>query len=258
MRLREYEILVIEELKEDEGFQEFLEKNIVELEENLKDHLFSNNKEFKNIETSTLEYLEEISIVSILSEEETEKIFEIDGIEERDEIITKKLYLPIRMGMFQLKDGIDYMDLTQEGTIALIKAVGEYKNSGYKDFDTYAKLYIVRAMVLFIYNRMEEIKSEYIVYFENKKNEYMDSLDIVEGFEKRIQEIGDITYLSLKNSLTTKEIEVLVRYYGLNSKKSLSIYELEETLKLEKGTGEKLFQIAINKLSRFGGEMIKL
>ncbi|MGL5122927.1 MAG: sigma factor [Fusobacteriaceae bacterium] len=258
MKLREYEIVVVEELKEDEEFQEFLEKNIIQLEENLKDHLFSNNKEFQNIETSTLEYLEEVSIVPILSPKEEKEKFEIGGIEERDEIITKKLYLSIRMGMYQLKDGIDYMDLIQEGTIALIKAVEKYKNSGYKDFDTYAKLYIVRAMVLFIYRKMEEIRTEFIVYFEEKKKEYIDSLDLVEGFEKRIVEIKNITYLSLKNSLNEKEIEILIGYYGLDSKKSLSIYELEESLKLEKGTGEKLFQIAINKLSRFGGEMIAI
>ncbi len=258
MKLREYEILVIEELKSEEEFSEFLEKNIVELDENLKEHLFSTDENFKNIETSTLEYLEEISMLPILTTEEIEEKFKVDGMEERDEIITKKLYIPIRMGMFQLKDGVDYMDLTQEGTIALIKAVGKYKDSGYKDFDTYAKLYVVRAMVLFIYNRMEENKSEYIRYFENKKHEYLDSLEIIEGFEKKIQEVKDITYLSLKNSLTEEEIEVLVRYYGFNKEKSLSIYELEEFLKIEKGTGEKLFQIAINKLSRFGGEMIIL
>ena len=82
--------------------------------------------------------------------------------------------------------------------------------------------------------------------------------ELLEELRRKTKEVEDIDYFKLKNILLPIEIEVINRYYGLNGKKSSSMYEIEKEIELEKGKGEEIFQVAINKLSMFGSELFQI
>ncbi|MGL4393485.1 MAG: hypothetical protein ACRCSK_08665 [Fusobacteriaceae bacterium] len=242
MDLKEYEFLVIDQLCDEENFFDFIEKNIIKLDENLRGHLFSEEKKVVgNIEIGALEYLEEIAKIS----PELEENIKVKNITEdtEEEFITKKMYLPAKLALYLAKEGIGYVDLVQEGSFGLIHATKKFENSGYKNFDDYAKLFVARSMILHIYERLQESKSEFILFFQNKKEEYEEKEDLFLELDKKQKQVENIEYSFLKNILQQEEIELVIKYFGLGKK--------VRDLTLPKG--EEFFQAIINKLSKVGG-----
>lgn len=257
MNIKEFEKLIIQSLYEDGDFYEFINENAVDFEENLREQKNTKYENYDNLETGTLEYFEEISQIGFLKEEELNK--KLENVEENiEEIVTKNLRLVLKIGMLFLKEGIDYMDLVQEGTVELINCVKNFEQSRYLEFEKYAKINIARKMIIYINERLEENKSEFLRYFENTREEYSDKEDIVEELTKKIKIIKSINFSNLYNTLNDLEFKIVEKYYGLNEEKSYSMFEIEKMFNLEKGNAEGIFQNAINKLSKFGGEFFKI
>ncbi|MGL5962892.1 MAG: hypothetical protein ACRC0F_10795 [Cetobacterium sp.] len=256
--ISEYEQLVLEKLENYNDFNLFLNEENIKLDKGRENSIFSLDNGVSHIEASTLEYLEEISGIEKLEENELEEKLDRLTVDDKDILITKSLRIPARMAALLLKDGIDYIDLVQEGSIALIRAIDSFGNSNYTDFEKYAELFVARSIILSTNKRMEETKSQFIRYFNHEKQEYSHNLELINELEKKINQLENLTYEKIPYTLNNSEYRIVVEYYGLESDRNISMIELEKILGLEKNTGEKIFQIAMNKLSRFGGEMFSV
>lgn len=62
-------------------------------------------------------------------------------------------------------------------------------------------------------------------------------------------------FSSLKNRLSSRQIEVLNYYFGFGVERRFSIFEIEEKLGIEKGKGEIIFEQALLILSTMEGKM---
>ena len=109
-------------------------------------------------------------------------------------------------------------------------------------------------MIIYINERLQESKAEFIAHFHSLEEEFDEREDVMEELENKIKNIKEIEYNTLFSSLNKQEVEVLEKFYGLKNGKRESMYQIEESLKLEKGQGQELFQKAINKISNFEGE----
>lgn len=258
MKITDFERLVIEEIYDDEIYEEYLERNMAKIDCEINEDRNLTEVEIEHLESSTLEYLEEISKIKFLDDEKLiEKVLKGD-VDSKDEVITGSLRIPVLAGIILLKNGVNYLDLIQEGTIALIQSVEKFSNSGYKSFEDYAKVNIFRRMVIYINERLQETKAEFIAHFQSLKEEFDDREDVIEEIENKIKKIKEIEYNILFSSLNKQEVEVLERFYGLKDGKRDSMYQIEESLKLEKGQGQDIFQKAINKISNFEGEFFRI
>lgn len=257
MELFEFEELILEELYEVEIFNEYLEKNLIEIEKTLQDRVISDVK-IDFLEVSVLEYLEEISKIKEMTKEEIEHAINDLNIETKDELITKNLKIAVIFAMYLLKEGIDYLDLVQEGSIGIIEGIEKFKESGYLKLDEYLKLYVIRKMVIYIDKKLKQNKAEFIGYFQGLKIEYQDNEELKEELNRKIDTIEKIEYRKLKNILSDLEIEIVIDYYGFGIQGKKSMYEIEKKYNLNNGQGEEIFQKGINKLSKFGGEFFEI
>ena len=256
MKLREYEKLVLESMENQTNFEEYINENMPIIELSIEELTFSKNVKVEYIEKSTLEYLEEISNIPYPSDEDFENQ-EFD-IENKEKLIEENLRLVSFLGMRMLKQGIDFMDLVQEGTITLIEGIEKFEKTPYIKLKDFLEVEILRKMIMSINSLLESKKVEFIRFFNSKNEEFQNDEELLEELRRKTKEVEDIDYFKLKNILLPIEIEVINRYYGLNGKKSSSMYEIEKEIELEKGKGEEIFQVAINKLSMFGSELFQI
>lgn len=254
MNLREYEELVLQTIGKPLELEEFINEKIPSVELENQELTYSKNVEIKHIERSTLEYLEEISQIPYMEDDENMDFENSDT----ELLISANLRLVSFLGMKMLKEGIDFMDLVQEGTIALIEGVEKFKNSPYINFKNFLQIEILKKMILNINENLENKKIELLGFFEGKTEEFRDNEELLEELNRKKKEVSDKNYYELENTLFPIEIGVVELYYGLNRKESLSIYEIEKELELEAGKGEEIFQSGINKLSRFGSELFRI
>lgn len=178
----------------------------------------------------------------------------------------KKVY---EIGIYMLRDGISYEDLTQEGIIGLIKAHELFEDD--KDFKLYKDYYIVRTMFNYINNYAKYRKSAFKDYVEqeihkdrhlkvslkdrNKSDEVKKlekeskekHIDEMKQLEKRAETLFD--YLNLKYRLSEREIKVLVLYYGLDGHNKKSFSQIEEITKIDDDILDKVLKGAMFKLS---------
>ncbi|MGL6120357.1 MAG: sigma-70 family RNA polymerase sigma factor [Fusobacteriaceae bacterium] len=258
MRIIDFEKLIIKQLLNEAEFKEFLEETPLNLDLDMEGHTYSSNTKVENVEASALEYLEEIGSILSLTETEIEECVDSMDNESKAKLITDNLKLVSYLGMLMLKDGIDFMDLVQEGTVGLIQGVESYSTSSYNCLKTYLSVNIVRKMVLYTYERFEEKKSEFLSYFNEKAEEYSLKEQLGDGISKKMKEIMEINYFYLLNSITPIEKAIVSMYYGFTQERNISMYEIEKKLGIEHGDGDAIFQIGINKISRFGGELFQI
>nr|MBP6323130.1 hypothetical protein [Fusobacteriaceae bacterium] len=120
MKITDFEKLVIEEIYDDEIYEEYLERNMAKIDCEINEDRNLTEVEIEHFETSTLEYLEEIAKIEFLDDENLKERVLKGDIDSKDEVITKSLRIPVLAGIILLKNGVNYLDLIQEGTIALI------------------------------------------------------------------------------------------------------------------------------------------
>lgn len=254
----EFEKNIIKDLKTDEEFQQFLEEN-----KNLKINYTYDNLKIADFdeeeavlgEEGVLEYLEEISTI-------------LEG----EDKVTNFLPRVARLAFYYTREGINYLDIVQEGTMGLIKGI--QFNFSDKDLD----LWIIREMVIYIYFKIESTKNEFRSFLRDKKENYSTTLDeenkeaeenkevyltekdilpTLEAIEKKEKIVTNrMGYEHLKNRLSLRQIEVLSLYFGLGCEKRFSIYEIEEKMNLPKGHTEKIFQYGLMILSSMEGKIL--
>ena len=144
------------------------------------------------------------------------------------------------------------------------------------DFENYKKYWIIREIVLFINNKITDIKNEFKSFFKDKRENFgkvgheheevedktevylteedlLPSIDAIDKREKLMEKLTEFS--SLKNRLSSRQIEVLNYYFGFGVERRFSIFEIEEKLGIEKGKGEIIFEQALLILSTMEGKM---
>ena len=168
-----------------------------------------------------------------------------------------------------LRDGILYQDLTQEGVIGLIKAHELFEDD--KDFKLYKDYYIARAMFNYIESYANYRKAafkeyaEYEIHKENhpkislkdkSKSEELKKLE-KENKEKHIEEMKQLEkraeylfdYLNKKYRLAEREIQALSLYFGLDGHKRKNFSEIQDIMKVDNDSLDKIVKDALFKLS---------
>lgn len=276
MKIVEFEKKVLE-LKNEKEFIEFLNsKKGLNLEKDSIDIRKEEKIEENNyvIEEIVAEYLEEISYIQQLSQKEIEEIIStLDEDESVEKLSNGSLREIANIAFDYLISGIDYLDLVQEGTIGLMQGIENYKPSN-GNIIKYLEFWIRRAMLYFINERVENDKVMYKTFFTKKRDEVLEH-EIVEELEeneekaeeinetteslnKKIAYVDEVDYTKISRKLSHLDEEVLKRYYGLIGEKRESLFEIENELNLERGSGEKIFEEALAKISLGGGRTFKI
>lgn len=279
LSIKELEKEIIVNYKDDDDFREFLDDNI-DKELSFDNH-YTGSKEFEDMdefaEETVIDYLEELSNMEVISDEEENNYLKDINESVKEKIIVKNLNEVASIAFNYVKTGIAYMDVVQEGTVGLIKAVDYYDPDKNGDFKNYSKYWIAREIVLYIESKVADIRNEFKNFFKNKKENFgkehhhdhneehqhdevylkeEDILPTIESIEKREKMVEKrIDFFTLENRLSERQIEVLNYYFGFGKNKRFSIFEIEDVLKLESGQGEELFQRALLILSTVEGKM---
>lgn len=121
--------------------------------------------------------------------------------ESRDTLVTSNLKLVAKVAMKYSKSGTNYIDLIQEGTIGLIKAIDKYDFEKGHSFSSYAIWWIKRDIINSIANRINTIKIPNYIYLQNRKikifeNQFFDENnrnpsyeEISEGLKINLEEV---------------------------------------------------------------------
>ena len=153
MRITNFENFVIDEIYDEDLYEEYLERNILKIDDEITEDRVLSEMKIDYLETSTLEYLEEISKVDFLSDEALgEKAMKGD-VDSKDEVITKSLRIPILLGIILLKNGINYLDYRKT-----VQSIMAYKMA---DVDNITLIYsFYESLSEFICNYVNEIAND--------------------------------------------------------------------------------------------------
>ncbi|MGL4642027.1 MAG: sigma-70 family RNA polymerase sigma factor [Cetobacterium sp.] len=278
MKVKVFEKEILTNCVEDKEFIKFLKENPglkleldsidVRKEEKVEDNSYV-------VEGIVGEYLEEISYIQPLEKKDIERLLETLDEEESLHALTEgNLREVANIAFDYLIAGIDYLDLIQEGSIGVIKALDEYRPSNGELLE-YIKLWVRREMLLFVDERVETEKHMYRGYFLKRKEEVLEheivaeleedeeveaipSEERSEIIEEKINELQKLDYTSVPKKISHTEEEILKRYYGLVGEKRESLFEIENALDLKRGEGEHLFEEALTKISLGGGRSLKI
>ena len=277
MKIREFEEKILKNCTDDKEFIKFLKENPnlklefenidIRKEEKVEDNSYV-------VEGIVGEYLEEISYIQPLSQNEISNLLEtLDEEESAHKLVEGNLREVANIAFDYLIAGIDYLDLIQEGNIGIIRALEEYRPSNGNILE-YIKLWIRREMLLFIDEKVETEKYMYKGYFSKRKEELLEHEIVAEleedevneipldekseVIEEKINEVEKLDFTSVSKKLSQLEEEILKRYYGLIGDKRESLFEIENELDLKRGEGESLFEEALTKVSLGGGRSLKI
>ncbi|MBR8701958.1 RNA polymerase sigma factor RpoS [Fusobacterium sp. DD29] len=269
IKVLDFEKEIVKKYIDEEQFIEFMKEN-----GSKKLDLDFSNLKLKELSEDDVENLGEETVLDYL--EEVATITFEDEAEDEEAKVVRNLPGIASLAFHYLREGVAYLDIVQEGTLGLIKALENYRDED-GDFDNYKNYWIIREMVLFINGKISDIKNEFRSYFRDKKEHFghdheheeghdeetgevflteKDLLPSVEAIEKREKLVDRIIEFSyLKNRLSDRQIEVLNLYFGFGVDRRYSIFEIEEKLKLQSGDGEKIFEQSLFILSTVEGKV---
>ncbi|AUD62125.1 hypothetical protein BK010_00360 [Tenericutes bacterium MO-XQ] len=178
--------------------------------ERLEEEL-SNTKEHFNSSDPVSIYLNDIGQIDLLTREEEIKLantilFSRDSTEEnvirlgkeaRDKLIVANLRLVVSIAKKYTQSNVPFMDLIQDGTMGLMKAVDGYEvERGFK-FSTYATWWIRQSISRSISNNSRTIRvpvyfSDMLLKVRRVKRNYFDK----HGIEPSIETVSNITGIS--------------------------------------------------------------
>ncbi|MBU1094529.1 MAG: sigma-70 family RNA polymerase sigma factor [Firmicutes bacterium] len=182
----------------------------------------SNPKDFVNLSDPLSIYLKDIGQVKLLTREEEielakrvsmardsadEKISKL-GKEARDRLIVANLRLVVSVAKKYTYSNVPFMDLIQDGTMGLMKAVDRYQvEKGFK-FSTYATWWIIQSISRSISNNSRTIRIPAHVYdmlskVRRVKRNYVNE----HGIEPDIETVSKITGISI---ITLKMINLYI------------------------------------------------
>ncbi len=257
MTLENFEKLAFEKYRDDKDFAEFLIENpefTLELErENEFSAGKSESEENEISDDLALNYLEEINLTEHITDEEMEGLLDqLDDESVKEKIVVDSLMTAARLGLYFCRQGVEYLELVQEGTMGAIKAVNNYSYDA-GDFRKYMALWIGREMAFAVEEKFEQTKTEFLYYMTKTD---MDDMEITEEDKKdKIKEVERISIDAVPFKLGEKEIKIIELYFGFTGDKRYSIFDIEKELSLLKDTGEAAFYNALGKISSIGGRM---
>ena len=129
------------------------------------------------------QYFHEIGLYDPIKKEEEDEVVrkaQAGDEDSRDRLVTSNLRLVAKVAMKYSKSGTNYIDLIQEGTIGLIKAIDKYDFDKGHSFSSYAVWWIKRDIINSIANRINTIKIPNYIYLQNRKIKIFE----VEFFDK--------------------------------------------------------------------------
>lgn len=118
------------------------------------------------------QYFHEIGMYNPIKREDEKEIIEraqAGDQEARELLVTSNLKLVAKVAMKYSKSGTNYIDLIQDGTIGLIKAIDKYDQEKGHSFSSYAIWWIKRDIINSIANRINTIKIPNYIYLQNRK-----------------------------------------------------------------------------------------
>ena len=195
------------------------------------------------------QYLSEISNYNLLTateEIELIKKFHLGDNDAKEILVTSNLRFVIKIAMKYAKPGVMFLDLVQDGTIGLIKAIEKFDiEKGYR-LSTYAGWWIKKYIIESLRDKVNSIKIPNYIYLLSKKIEKAE--DIIKNRENReatVEEIAD--YLEI----SSEEIEKIKR--AIRSK-AVNISEIEtengESIEFEDTNTEDGIDRALDELAR--------
>lgn len=155
-----------------------------------------------NISDSVGFYLWEIGKYPILSKEEEQSLFyrlNSGDNSAREVLINSNLRLVVSIAKMYINRGLSYLDLIQEGNIALIIAIDKYDVNTFNRFSTYAYYWIVLYIQRAIANKGRNIRIP--VYKNDAINKYrmvVLKLETLLGRTPTVSEIANDMKVSIK------------------------------------------------------------
>lgn len=156
-------------------FMAYLSLQGIEIATNLEDFINdkSGQKNIKDLDIDEL-YLDGLKKIPLLSAEEEKKLFLLykNGSEDaKNKIIVSNLRLVISIAKQYEVEGLDFLDLIQEGNDGLIKAVEKFDIGKGNRFSTYATWWIKQSINLGIANKSRLIRLPF--YMETRISSYI-------------------------------------------------------------------------------------
>ena len=256
MTLENFEKLISEKYRDDNNFAEFLRENpdfTLELERENEPLTETVSDENEMSDDTALNYLEEINLNEDMSDDEREGLLDqLDDESVREKVVLDNLPEAARIGLYFCRQGVEYIELVQEGTMGIIKALNNYTYEN-GDFKKYIALWIGKEMAAAVEDKFEQTKTEFLYYMTKT---HMDEVEITEEEkEKKIKKVERTTIDDVPFKLGEKEIKIIELYFGLGKDKRYSVLDIEKELSLLKDTGEEAFYNAMGKISSIGGRM---
>lgn len=169
------------------------EYNFLDIDDNIIDDLLNNN--FSDESNNFLKlYFQEINkpLLSIEEEKKLAKLVSEGNMEARNIFIERNLKLVVNIAKRYIFCGLSFLDLIQEGNMALIKAVDTYDLSKNVRFSTYATLIIRQEILRAIREKSRSIKIP--LYIHTKFYKYRKEKELLAnklGREPTIYEIAN-------------------------------------------------------------------
>ena len=257
MTLENFEKLVFEKYRDDNDFAEFLRENpdfTLELD---RENGFAvaeiGEEEAEMSDDLALNYLEEINLTEHITEEEMNDLLEQLGDESvRERLVVDSLVEAARLGLYFCRQGVEYIELVQEGTMGAMKALNNYSYD-MGSFKRYLALWIGREMALATEEKFNQTKTEFLYYMTKT---HLDEVEITQDeIDEKVKKVEQATIDDVPFKLGDKEIKIIEFYFGLTGEKRYSILDIEKELSLLKDSGEPAFYNALAKISNISGRM---
>ncbi|MFK4786018.1 sigma factor [Fusobacterium sp. MFO224] len=257
MLIENFSKLVSRKYRDDFNFDKFITENPdFKFEFEREDDSLTFNGDLKaNDYSEVLEYLEDISLNESLSKEELEEILKEKNEENKGKILLDNMSEIAIISLYFCRKGIEYLELTQEGIIGVLKGIENY-SSEKGDLKEYLRKWIAREIGIYIEDRFLQLKAEFKYYLENTDEEELKLTD-----EERKEKLDKLDLLEIDDvpfAVNNLEIKLLSLYFGLNKSKRFSMFEIETELGLGKNQGEDKFYEILIRLSTVDGGMFLL
>ncbi len=199
----------------------------------------------KNSEEALLnQYISDIAGCKPLSQEEEQKLSALilaGNGRAKDKLVSANLMFVVSIARQYKTDGVDMMDLINEGNIALIKAAGKYDASKGKRFTQYAVWDIKKAIEAYLPKeemRMNRTATEHIA---SKGGEADKTASEFTANEQMIKAIA---------MLPEREQMVLNAYFGIETEQ-LTMAEIGEAMGLKRERVRQIRNRALRRLHSF-------
>lgn len=216
-------------------------------------------EKLKKIFIFTTSYSNNVFLDPLSSEEEEECIRKANMGDKiaRNKLIEHNLRLVAHIvKKFDYKN-IDQDDLISIGTIGLIKGVDSFSKSHGTKITTYCARCIENEILMYFRSNNKTNKNISInesIGFDKEGNE-ITILDILKmpspDFVEKINEKDNVKLLmKYLNILTSREVSILVKRYGLNNTKEMTQKEIAKELKISRSYVSRIEKRALMKILR--------